>query len=96
MASPGDFEGQHRGACGHVMAAFDLHERCARCREKKIGEDPCVKGKSYVTISRIHKGKLFLLHHTGLGRTGKQVYLYPQRKLPSSPQWRICRLPMYR
>ena len=46
MASPGDFKGQRGGACGHVMAAFDLHERCARCREKKIGEDPCVKGKS--------------------------------------------------
>ena len=46
MASPGDFKGQRRGACGNVMAAFDLHERCARYREKKIGEDPCVKGKS--------------------------------------------------
>ena len=46
MASPGDFKGQRRGACGHVMAAFDLHERCARCREKKIGDDPCVKDKS--------------------------------------------------
>ena len=45
MASPGDFKGQRRGACGHVMAAFDHHEHCAHCREKKIGEDPCVKGK---------------------------------------------------
>ena len=45
MASPGDFKGQRRGACGHIMAAFDLHERCARCREKKLGEDPCVKDK---------------------------------------------------
>ena len=45
MASPGDFKGQRRGVCRHVMAAFDLHERCARCREKKVGDDPCVKGK---------------------------------------------------
>ena len=45
MASPGDFKGQRRGACGHIIAAFDLHERCARCREKKLGEDPCVKDK---------------------------------------------------
>ena len=45
MASPGDFKGQRRGACGHIMAAFDLHECCARCREKKLGEDPCVKDK---------------------------------------------------
>ena len=27
------------------MAAFDLHERCARCRDQKLGEDPCVKDK---------------------------------------------------
>ena len=45
MASPGDFKGQRRGACGHIRAAFDLHERCARCREKKLGEDPCIKDK---------------------------------------------------
>ena len=27
------------------MAVFDLHEKCARCREKKIGDDLCVKGQ---------------------------------------------------
>ena len=31
MASPG----QRRGSCGHVMAAFDLHKKCARCRDKR-------------------------------------------------------------
>ena len=46
MASPGSLKGQRRGTCGHAMAAFDLHEKCARCREKKIGEDQCVKGLS--------------------------------------------------
>ena len=25
------------------MASFDLHKRCARCREKAIGDDDCVK-----------------------------------------------------
>ena len=45
MASPGEFKGQHRGACGHIMAAFDLHEPCARCRDKKLGQDPCVQDK---------------------------------------------------
>ena len=45
MASPGDKKGQRRGSCGHVMALFDLHEKCARCREKLIGEDNCVKDK---------------------------------------------------
>ena len=37
MASPGSLKGQRRGTCGHAMAAFDLHEKCARCRDKKVG-----------------------------------------------------------
>ena len=41
MASPG----QRRGNCGHIMAAFDGHKRCARCRDKKLGDDPCVKNQ---------------------------------------------------
>ena len=40
MASPG----QRRGSCGHVMAGFDLHKKCDRCRDKKV-DDPCVKGQ---------------------------------------------------
>ena len=43
MPSPGEFKDQSRGACGHIMAAFDLHEHCAHCRDKKIGQDPCLK-----------------------------------------------------
>ena len=39
MSSPG----QKRGSCGHAMASFDGHAFCARCRDKKKGEDPCVK-----------------------------------------------------
>ena len=39
MASPG----QKKGACGHIMASFDKHSRCARCREKGQGDDPCVQ-----------------------------------------------------
>ena len=35
--------GQKRGSCGHAMASFDGHAFCARCRDKKKGEDPCVK-----------------------------------------------------
>ena len=41
MASPG----QRRGVCGHMMAGFDQHECCARCRDKKLGSDRCVEGK---------------------------------------------------
>ena len=45
MASPGDKKGQRRGSCGHVMASFDMHDKCARCRDKLIGEDKCVLKK---------------------------------------------------
>ena len=38
MSSPG----QKRGSCGHVMALFDNHKKCARC-EKGVGDDLCVK-----------------------------------------------------
>ena len=27
----------------HVMAAFDNHKKCARCRDKGVGDDLCVK-----------------------------------------------------
>ena len=45
MDSPGEKKGQRRGSCGHIMAAFDLHKKCARCRDKGIGDDPCIKDK---------------------------------------------------
>ena len=38
MSSPG----QRKGSCGHIMASFDKHSRCARCRDKGHGDDPCV------------------------------------------------------
>ena len=48
MASPGSLKGQRHGTCGHAMAAFDSHEKCARCRDKKVGDDPCVKRQDCV------------------------------------------------
>ena len=39
MSSPS----QRRGGCGHMMAGFDPHSHCARCRDKKKGKDPCVE-----------------------------------------------------
>ena len=39
MSSPG----QKRGTCGHVMAVFDNHRKCAHCRDNGVGDDPCVK-----------------------------------------------------
>ena len=39
MSSPS----QRRGSCDHMMAGFDFHTVCARCRDKKKGQDPCVE-----------------------------------------------------
>ena len=35
--------GQMRGGCGHLMAGFDNHSFCARCRDKGKAKDPCVE-----------------------------------------------------
>ena len=34
--------GQKKGMCGHIMALFDGHLKCARCRDKGVGDNPCV------------------------------------------------------
>ena len=31
------------GLCGHLMAGFDFHAYCTRCRDKVKGTDHCVK-----------------------------------------------------
>ena len=41
MSSPG----QRRGSCGHAMAGFDFHSKCAHCRDKGLGDNPCVQKK---------------------------------------------------
>ena len=38
MSSPS----QKHGSCGHIMASFDSHCFCTRCREKGKGSDPCI------------------------------------------------------
>ena len=38
MSSPD----QKHGSCGHIMASFDSHCFCTRCREKGKGTDPCI------------------------------------------------------
>ena len=38
MSSPA----QKHGSCGHIMASFDSHTFCVRCREKDKGSGPCV------------------------------------------------------
>ena len=44
MSSPG----QRQGSCGHAMAGFDSHSKCAHCRDKGMGDDPCVLKKECV------------------------------------------------
>ena len=46
MSSPS----QSRGGCGHMMAGFDPHSVCARCRDKKKGQDPCVEKPHSVCV----------------------------------------------
>ena len=36
---------QRRGSCGHAVAGFDSHSKCARCRDKGLGDDPCIQKK---------------------------------------------------
>ena len=45
-----DSPGQRRGSCGHKMAGFDMHEKCARCRDKGLGKDPCIVGGAICKI----------------------------------------------
>ena len=42
MSSPGQ---KKRGTCGHIMAVFDGHLKCARCRDNGVRDDPCVLKK---------------------------------------------------
>ena len=44
MSSPS----QRWGSCGHMMAGFDSHTVCARCHDKKKGQDPCVEKEGAV------------------------------------------------
>ena len=37
--------GQRRGTSGHFMAVFDGHSKCTRCRDKWVGDNPCVLKK---------------------------------------------------
>ena len=39
------YPGLKRGTCGHIMAVFDSHLKCACCRDKGVGEDLCVQKK---------------------------------------------------
>ena len=43
MASPG----QKHGGCGHLIAGFNTHSFCGRCRDKGKGPDPCISKSDY-------------------------------------------------
>ena len=48
---------QRRGSCGHIMASFDLHIKCARCQEKGIGDDDCVGDKPCAIYNNFTEAK---------------------------------------
>ena len=81
MASPG----QRRGTCGHVMALFDTHSKCARCRDKGVGQDPCVEKKSCeICEGFTPKQKLQLATPTYKARKEHQKISSPPLVDPSS------------
>ena len=44
MSSPG----HTRGTCGHVMASFDGHLKCARCRDKGLEKTTAFSRKTSI------------------------------------------------
>ena len=77
MASPG----QRRGTCGHTMALFDTHTKCARCRDKGIGQDACVEKKDCSICNNLTaEQKLQLATPTYRARKDKEL-----RKKTASP-----------
>ena len=70
MASPG----QRRGTCGHAMALFDTHTKCARCRDKGLGQDACVEKKDFVICNNFTaEQKLQLATPTYRARKDKEL-----------------------
>ena len=83
MASPGELKGQRKGSCGHIMAASDQHEKCARCREKGLGQDSYVIGNNCVIcegFSELQKEKLSTPSYK-IRKSARLVYLCRPRKL---------------
>ena len=39
------------------MAAFDSHEKCVCCRDKKVGDDSCVKGQDCLIFEGFTDGQ---------------------------------------
>ena len=67
MSSPG----QKYGTCGHSMAVFDGHLKCARCGDKVVGED------LYVQTKGCHISKAF---HCWANPTIGHPYLQNQER----------------
>ena len=47
MTSPG----QKKGGCGHIMASFYTHGKCAQSHDKGPGNDPCVRKRGLPCMS---------------------------------------------
>ena len=41
---------QRSGVCGHVMAGFDIHAHCSRCRDKLKGDAQFEKPYSFCDV----------------------------------------------
>ena len=70
MASPE----QRRGTCDHAMALFDSHTKCARCRDKGLGQNDCVQKKDCVICNNFAaEQKLQLATPTYRARKDKEL-----------------------
>ena len=82
MTSSCRIKGQRRGSCGHIMAAFDAHDKCARCRDKRIGDTPVCWINLVRYVMALQRGSLNCWPHPRIEsvRRKKQALCFYQRK----------------
>ena len=81
--------GQKKGTCGHIMALFDGYLKCARWREKGVGDNPCVLKRDCPSARPLPQRRFFNLPPppTERGRIRKRRFLPP----PSPLLWTLHR-----
>ena len=90
MSSPG----QRRGSCGHAMAGFNSHSKCARCRDKGLGDDPASRRRNVLSVEGLTLNRSSncppLLIKTG--KTRRRLRPPPLSTLVCWVKWRRSRL----
>ena len=103
MSSPG----QRRGSCGHAMAGFESHSKCARCRDKGLGTTPASRRKNVISVEGLPLNRSFNWLHQLIETEKRRRRLRPpppplSRTLHTLVYWvewrrsRLCSLPLLR